>query len=356
MKVLFLISRLDYSGPAKQLRLLAAGLERSRFEPLVCVLGGDGPFAKPLRERGVRVEILAGSHWCDPRPVLKLRQLLRGFAPDVAHVWRSSALSYLRLAESRGALPVIASVSPLGRDAGGFVERWLLRRVQRVVVQDQRDVSRLLRDGLSEEKIVTIAPGVEEHPAVSEAAWPADLALPCDGRLIACLGELAASRGSRDAVWAFDILRFLFDDLRLLLIGDGPERERIRAFARKLHCEAYLHLAGRRPEGPALLRAADVVWTLNRKPGGVNAALEAMALGKPVVAARLGGLADVVVDGETGFLVPPGDKAALARQTRLLLDDSALRQRLGEAGRQRAREHFSAAELVRRYSLLYEEL
>jgi glycosyltransferase involved in cell wall biosynthesis len=356
VKVLFLISRLDCSGPAKQLRLLATGLDRARFEPLVCVLRGAGPFVQPLRGRGVRVEILGGSYWCDPRPVLKLRQLLRGFAPDVAHVWRSSALPYFRLAAGRSAPPVIASVSPLGPDAGGFVERWQLRRIHRLVVQDQRDADRLRRDGLPAEKLVTIVPGVEEYPAVGEASWPTDLAMPRDGRLIACLGELDRSRGSRDAVWAFDILRFLFDDLRLLLIGDGPERERIRAFARKLHCETFLHLAGRRPDGPDLLRAADVVWTLNRKPGGVNAALEAMALGKPLVATCLGGLADVVADGETGFLVPPGDKAALARQTRLLLEDNALRQRLGEAGRQRAREHFSAAELVRRYSLLYEEL
>ena len=74
--------------------------------------------------------------------------------------------------------------------------------------------------------------------------------------------------------------------------------------------------------------------------GGVGAALEAMAAGRPVVASRLADLAEIVVDGETGFLVEPNNKAALARQTRLLLDDPQRRRRMGEAGRQRVAEHF----------------
>jgi glycosyltransferase involved in cell wall biosynthesis len=86
----------------------------------------------------------------------------------------------------------------------------------------------------------------------------------------------------------------------------------------------------------------------------VGAALEAMAVGRPVVASRLPDLAEIVVEGETGFLVEPNNKAALARQTRLLLDDPLRRQRMGESGRQRVREKFTVARLVetcaRRYA------
>jgi glycosyltransferase involved in cell wall biosynthesis len=79
-----------------------------------------------------------------------------------------------------------------------------------------------------------------------------------------------------------------------------------------------------------------------------------MAAGKPVVAARQPVLADIVVDGQTGFLVPPADQAALARQTRVLLDDADLRRRMGEAGQQRVMASFSAAAMVKRFADLYE--
>jgi glycosyltransferase involved in cell wall biosynthesis len=98
-----------------------------------------------------------------------------------------------------------------------------------------------------------------------------------------------------------------------------------------------------------------VVWSPDRSGGSTNAVLEAMAAGRPVVASRLPGLAEVVAEGETGFLVPRGDKAALARRTRLLLDDPARRRQMGEAARQRAREHFGVAAMVRRFAELYED-
>ncbi|HEV3258183.1 MAG TPA: glycosyltransferase, partial [Gemmataceae bacterium] len=90
--------------------------------------------------------------------------------------------------------------------------------------------------------------------------------------------------------------------------------------------------------------------------GGVNAALEAMAAGRAVVAARVTHLEEIVRDGETGFLFAPGDKVALARQVRVLLEDSGLRWRCGQAGHDRARAHFAATELVRRFSHLYAAL
>jgi glycosyltransferase involved in cell wall biosynthesis len=79
-----------------------------------------------------------------------------------------------------------------------------------------------------------------------------------------------------------------------------------------------------------------------------------MAAGRPVVASRLPELTEIIVDGETGFLVPPGDKTALARQTRRLLEDADLARRLGEAGRRRAAECFSLARLIQQCSGLYE--
>jgi glycosyltransferase involved in cell wall biosynthesis len=154
-------------------------------------------------------------------------------------------------------------------------------------------------------------------------------------------------------VWAFDILHYLFKDLRLVFAGDGSDRPRVEDFARILGAWRDVHFAGRCSDLTPLLQSALAVWVLGRQ-GGVGAALEAMAAGRPVVASRIPELAEVVVDGTTGFLVPPGDKAALTRQTRLFLDDSDLARRFGEAGQRRAAESFSLARLVEQCTPLYE--
>jgi glycosyltransferase involved in cell wall biosynthesis len=150
-----------------------------------------------------------------------------------------------------------------------------------------------------------------------------------------------------------DILKNLADDLHLVLVGDGPDRTRLEQFARAIGVAGQVHFLGNQPDVAALLALAEVVWVPGRVDGSVNVALEAMAAGRPVVASDLPGLAEVVCDGETGFLVPPGDKVALARQTWGLLEDAGRRRRLGDAGRARVRQHFAAEDMVRRWAALY---
>jgi glycosyltransferase involved in cell wall biosynthesis len=166
------------------------------------------------------------------------------------------------------------------------------------------------------------------------------------------VGPLEASKGIKDAVWAFHILGFLFPDLYLLLVGEGPERERLDRLAAGLFPERMISL-GSLPDYGKVLGRAEVVWVPSLKPRGYNVALEAMAAGKPVVASRLPGLTEIVQDAETGYLIPVGDKVSLARKTRLILDDPNVRLRMGEAGRRRARERFSLDSLVQTYVKLY---
>ena len=152
-----------------------------------------------------------------------------------------------------------------------------------------------------------------------------------------------------------DILHYLYEDLRLVLAGDGPDRPRLEQFARAIEVDRRVIFTGRQPDLAPWRHAAELAWVPSRTGGGVGAALEAMAAGLPVIATRLPALAEVVVDGAVGCLVPPGDKTELARQTRFLLNDPDRRRAYGEAGRRRAAEHFSVERLVRRCAELYEE-
>jgi glycosyltransferase involved in cell wall biosynthesis len=236
------------------------------------------------------------------------------------------------------------------------MDRWLLRGVNRVIVEGPAEAARCRQVGVAEDKLSHIPPGVQVTDGAVEETTNLSIEAADGTRFVACMGTLERHKGYRVAIWAFDILHFLYDDLHMLVIGDGPDRCRLEQFARNIRCREVVHFLGDRADGRALLPRADAVLVPDLAPGGVNVALEAMAAGLPVVASRLPELAEIIVDGQTGFLVPPGRPAELARQARLLVDDPELRLRMGEAGRKRVAEVFSVGELVRRMTLLYQEM
>ena len=142
-------------------------------------------------------------------------------------------------------------------------------------------------------------------------------------------------------------------DARLRLVGDGPERERALTLARELGVAGDVDAVGERDDLPALLADAAVFLLPSENESFGLAALEALACGVPVVAARVGGVPEVVRDGEVGFLHDVGDVAAMAASTARLLDDPALRARLGRAARAHAEAHFRVAPAVDRYEAVY---
>ncbi|MCI0455573.1 MAG: glycosyltransferase [Gemmataceae bacterium] len=349
MKILFVTPGTEPDGAATQLSLLARRLPRSRFEGQVCTLGPEGHLATTLRAEGVAVASLGWSRWLDPLPLWRLRRLVRDFQPDVIHAIRLPALRALALAVGRPERRLVVSRPlPSSGKALGRIDRWLLGRADRIIVRGPAEADRCLAAGLPAAKLVLIPPGVEPPSPMSATLEP--------GRAVVCAGRLEAHKGYRDAVWAFDVLRYLYDDLRLLLVGDGPERCPLQRFVGRIRATGRVEFAGTRSDASALMASAEMVWVPSLADGGVGSALEAMAAGRPVVASRLPALAEVVLDGETGLLVPPGDKIELARQTRRLLNDPALARQLGESGRERAACAFAPEAAAERTAEVYESL
>jgi glycosyltransferase involved in cell wall biosynthesis len=358
-KVLLVVPSLAYSGTSKQLGLVAVGLPSPQFQVRVAVLGASGAQAEILRTRGIEVIELGWKRLIDLRLFRRLQQLLEAFRPDVLHAWHPLSLRVLSPLGVRRPRPLI--VSAMGgphrfRSFRQHFDSWLLRSADLVIATGFAEAENFRRQQIPESRIVEVPPGVTPPPVGgARDRFCRRLGIKEDARLLACVGPLAPEKGFQDAIWSFEMLRYVFENLHLILIGDGPDRSRLENFARLTGTEPHVHFLGQQPDAAALLRYAEVVWVPSRRQGGVNVALEAMAAGRPVVASRLPAMAEIVIDGETGFLIDPGDKMAMARKTRWLLSDPARSRRMGEAGRQRGEREFPAARLVDRFARVYEQ-
>jgi glycosyltransferase involved in cell wall biosynthesis len=355
IKILHVVDNLGANGSATQLHLQVRGLPRARFDARVCVLGKDVPGAAAARWAGVPLEVLGWQRPLDFRAAAALRQLVRRFQPDLIHAGSPVALRSVSvtLDQFRGAVLVSAPFDPTGQFAA--LDRVLMQRVDCSLARGQTEARWLTRLGYPAHAIQILQPAVEDlAPDSSRSAASGGSRM---APRILCAGRLEPHNGFVDAIWVFDILRRAHGPMQLVLLGEGSERPKLENFARELGSTSCIEFAGRRSDITAALADADMVWVPSRVHYcGLNVALEAMAAGRPVIATRRAGLDEVVADGVTGYLVPPGDKIALAKQTSRLISDPALRERLGTAGRQRAMECFSAHEMVQQLAEIYEQL
>lgn len=168
---------------------------------------------------------------------------------------------------------------------------------------------------------------------------------------ILTVGRLAAPKDPLTLVRALPALRPR--EYSLAFVGGGRDQPLVEQAVRERGVAGRVTLLGERHDVPELLESADIFVLASRSEGAPLSVLEAMAAGLPVVASDVGGVAELVADGETGLLVPAGDAAALAGALARLLDDPGLRRRMGAAARARARERFDLAELRSAHLRLY---
>jgi glycosyltransferase involved in cell wall biosynthesis len=354
LKILFVIPSLEYSGAAKQLTLLATNLPRDRFEPVVCVLGTAGPWLEKLQKADVACEVLGWTRLIDPRAFLRLRQLIQRTQPIAIHAWTWAALRASWPAARRTKIPVLAS-GCLGIDRqpflAGVFRRWMLGRAAKVIASTAAEAARFRMIGISQGNLVTIPPAVEMNTGPPQEATSVrqQLGLQGNARLIGCIGPLTMAKGDREAIWALDILHYLYDDLHLVLIGEGPDRGRLERFARVTEATRRVHFLGLQQDVAPLLSQLDLVLIPSLRDVGTNVLLETMAAGKPFVASRWPGLSEFVPMDVQECLVGPGDKGGLARQAHRLLGDPERGKRLGEMGQQHVRDCFSVTALSKSF-------
>jgi glycosyltransferase involved in cell wall biosynthesis len=286
----------------------------------------------------------------DADPLL-LARLVRGLRADVVHTHLVHADLYGGVAAQLRGTTLVSTKhndDPFRTGAFRFVERALARLADRVVtISDSLHRFTVEQVGVPASKVETIHYGLDEPPR----PWgtnPAD-AVPESARILLSTSRLTSQKGIDVAVEALSLLP---DDVVLVVLGEGSERELLEELAREHAVDARVFLPGRVPDVAAWLRRASVYVQPARWEGFGLAVLEAMVCGLPVVATNVSSLPELVVDGESGVLVPPDDPAALARGIERALSEPGM----GDAGRARARGAFSVAQMADRTVALYERL
>jgi glycosyltransferase involved in cell wall biosynthesis len=374
--VIHVITRLTVGGSSENTVSTIEALERVGYASTL-VLGPESepPTVEDARRRGCRVVEVDGlvrevSPARDVAAVVALWRLFRHARPAIVHTHTSKAGFVGRLAAWLARVPVVIH-QPHGHIFYGYwsrprtalfvaLERIAAHWTDMVVTLTPREVDEHLERGIGRKRQYAVVPsGVPTEalrraaPARAEAR--ARLGLPRDAYVIAGVGRFVPIKG-------FDLLLAALPDVvasvpaaHVLLIGDGEERGALEAQAQASGLGDRLHITGTVTDVIGALAAADVLAAPSRNEGMGRVLVEAMALGLPVVGARVGGIPDVILDGECGLLVPPDDAAALAGALVELGIDEALRAKLGAGARPRA-EAFSTTVAAAAMRDIYDRL
>lgn len=332
-------------------------LIRRGIEVTVALFGDGGGFLGDLRAAGVDAHLIqpalppsiaavAGLSMA----VLRLRRLMANLDPDVVEALEPMPAIAAGLANMRRRSPAV--VIYRRQHAGGrlrllLASRLATRLTDRTIVSSQAMQERAAMDDRCAVARIEIAnPGtVDLAPVAAGEVDDARRALGIDrsARVIGAVSRFRHEKGLDVLIRSLTHLDAA-GNVHLLLAGTGPEEPALRRLAAL--SPIPVHFLGHQNNLPLWLQVADVIAIPSRRESFGRTTLEAMAAGRPIVATRAGGLAEAVVDGETGTLVPPDDERALASALREMLTDPPLARRRGEAGRQRFLSRYTIAHMA----------
>jgi L-malate glycosyltransferase len=364
LKVLHLLASLPVGGAEDLVAAIVRGLDPQRFNAGVACLGSPGPVGAELEATGYPVSYLGldlkrTSFW---RLVAAVRGLLKELRPDILHTHLYHPNLYGRLAALGLGLPVVvAAVHNSYTKVKSHRRLWnhLLGRVSdRVLVGSAQVWSEVRRyDGVPASRLVLLPYGIRlaelETPLSREEARQA---MGVSGFVLGAVGRLEEQKGHRHLLEALSEVKRVIPDATLLLVGDGRLREDLMRQAQELGLSDRVRFLGTRRDLPLIFRALDLFVQPSLWEGLPLALLKAMGAGLPVVATRVSGVREVILDGINGRLVVPADPEALAGTTVELYRDPEARARLGAAARLTIRDNYSLEAMLARLEQLYLDL
>ena len=406
MKIVHVITRLVLGGAQENTLFTCEGLRTRGHEVTLITgpsVGPEGHLLQRARDGGYEVIEVpslrrAINPWHDLRCYVRLKQLLRQLQPDIVHThsakagilgrWAAAALRQdagdaccgplraLRQAQqAQCRRPVIVHTihglafhpyqSKLKNRIYIAAERSAAKSTDAFITVAQAMTDQALAAGVGRpEQYTKVLSGLETKdylcaPTTEQIAqWRHQLNIPPDAQVVITVARLAELKGHDCIIQAAKQIARKHPNVIWLLVGDGHRRARIERQIQAAQLHQQFRLTGLVPPQrvPELIHASDILVHCSLREGLARVLPQALLCGKPVVSFDVDGAREVVVTGETGFLVPPHDLSGVIRAQETLLSDAQLRQRLGATGRRRCREEFDHQVMVDRIEAVYRSL
>jgi glycosyltransferase involved in cell wall biosynthesis len=370
MRVLYLITDLARDGAQRQLLELVKGLDKTRFRPIVLILHPSGPMENEFKAvPGARLIFLKRRGKYDLFCLFKIMSMLRRLKVDVVQPFLTPATFFGLLPALICRIPVKIATERLGpgrRKASlGYrfylrLEDLLTRLVDCAVSNSQAGQGFLIERGIKASHVRVIYNGINFQRLYSSNSHRAEevrgmLDVPPDGQVVGMMARLFPQKRHEIFLRAAALVCQDVPNTRFALLGDGPLRSYLENLSQELKLDSKVTFFGDQKDIGPYIAAFDIAVLTSETEGCSNSLLEAMALGKPVVATDAGGNRELILTGETGILVPLGDYIALASNIVGLLRDFEAARAIGQRAKQQVISKFSIEKMVQQYQDLYEE-
>lgn len=367
INILFLLLSLNIGGTERHIFNLVSNLDRKKFRSVICCLYDLGSIGKTLAStEGVKVYYnLIRSKW-DIAGILKLLKIFRNENIHILYTINSPLTQFLgtvcaRLVKVDVCLTRVAATKPIFHaKRRKVVNSIMLPFVDNIIAQAHSQKEYLIRhEGFKPQKVRVIYNGVDLEKFDKPLDIPSlkqTIGIPEDASVVGIVARLSPEKGHQTFLKASRKILDVFPSAHFLIVGDGEERKKLKKITHELAIHSSINFLGIRKDIPQIVSLFDVAVMSSNFETFSNSILEYMAASKPVVATNVGSIAELVIDGETGYLIPTGDSDALADRILRLLRNPVLAKKMGEAGRERVKEKFTIQKMIAGYESLFVDL
>jgi len=350
----------SWRGGQGQVMQTVTGL-RSLGHRAVLVANPEGELYRRMQE-GLDLVPLAPGDGVDLASSWRLSRVLKQMRPEIIHAHDPHALSLAVMALSIAAPTprpsLVAARREEHRVGHNSFSRWQLSEVDCFIANCAAIRDRLAAEGVPRSKTTIVHEGVDVERIARTPAADVHGAfyLPHGSPVVGTVSALVPQKGLHHLIDAAALVVREVPDTRVVILGNGELRESLERHIKEKHLERHVFLGGFRLDAVEMTRGFDLFVMSSISEGMCTALVDAMAAGKAAVATSVGGIPEVLVDGETGYLVPPRDHRAMAERLVFLLTHTAVREQMGEAARQRAADSFTVERMVAETAAVYEQL
>jgi glycosyltransferase involved in cell wall biosynthesis len=360
IKIVHLVTSLEVGGAQHNMLLGLPRLDPERYEHILVSIMDRMQMEQQFRQLGIEVHSLGLSKKTDLAIALRLRSLLKTLRPDILHTYLIHGNVLGRIVGRLVGVPtIIGSELTIGQAGtlGKLLTKLTNPLTDAVEVNSETGGKAVVADlGVPKDKIEVILPGLDLDAfsgTENRTSIRKEIGVSDDQYLILFVGRLRPVKGPEYGIRAFAIAASENPNLHLALAGEGEQRSFLENFTKELGIEEKVTFLGARKDLADVLSAADSILMPSLAEGFPRVANEAMAASKPVVATRVGGIPEAIIDDVTGVLVESKDIDAMSDAILRVSSDTELQQRLGNTARQHAEKHYSAASYVSRLDEMY---